>query len=1026
VRKYFWLLPAVLLPYSQNVQASTEISAEIKNSTTWTVSGSPYVLLDSIRLDYLDTLTIEAGVVVKPKTASSGLIVYGILNLQGTEDNPVVFTSFKDDTYGGDTNEDGFETLPAPQDWGRVWIRNTWQDIVLQHAIFRYGGAIYESPIGEIYGALTLNGTLTRIQDCLFEYNMVDLYLRNCSPQIENCTFDHAPEGSYSIYVHADSNIVARPKISGNTFKDVDWPFHQYGNSFPEYAGNEIGPEVRHKGIFCTGLLAVDSTSTFTLGKFQGDASIPYVFEVYQIPKNVTLNIEAGVVLKIMLVQPENMLVDGKLNLQGTEEEPVVFTSFNDDSYGGDTNGDGNLSTPSPGDWGSIAIRNDLEDTPIQNAKFRFGGGDDGSGGDNGVLKLEGVSPVIRNCDFSDNENGVLVDEGSPTIEDCNFEHGSNASIHVKADSTSTARPTIANNSFSDVEWPVHQEGNSFPVYSGNDIDSSVEHKGILLSGTVDSDTLKTETLEKFQGASGVPYVIDGEFTITVNVTLDIEAGVVIKMQDSLSSLEVEGVLNPQGTEGSPVVFTSLKDDSYGGDTNGDGYKSTPSPGDWSGVNLNNDTRDSQIENVVFKFAGADSTSPGAINIESGSPRIENCRFEENEAGVYNSGDGNPVVNNCDFIDNPTGIENANDETTMDSKNNYWGDSSGPTADSNPDGAGAAVVGNVDYSDFLTEPAVPAGRGDLNQDNSIDVGDLVRVINIILERGPSPTPTEYRAADANGDGKLDIADLVKIIDIILGRDGGLMLASASKTFPSPAAPAAADGLKQTGIALSGVIDIAQLEPVVALAVELAVDSRLTGLTILSGDRSITAAGNRIAGHPQNENQDIYRFLVFSTSNKTLNEFLSGISFSFVAGENRLLQADGVLEPLRFEIVDIQRIKKDLTGKTLSDFSGDPDRLRAGLPRAFSLEQNYPNPFNPSTSISFSIPSNVPRARVSLSVYDTRGALVATLVDMVKSPGTYQVHWDGTGSSGRTAPSGVYFYRLETESSAFTRKMVLLR
>ncbi len=89
----------------------------------------------------------------------------------------------------------------------------------------------------------------------------------------------------------------------------------------------------------------------------------------------------------------------------------------------------------------------------------------------------------------------------------------------------------------------------------------------------------------------------------------------------------------------------------------------------------------------------------------------------------------------------------------------------------------------------------------------------------------------------------------------------------------------------------------------------------------------------------------------------------------------------------------------------------------------TLYQNVPNPFNPSTSIAFYLPE---RSHVRIDVYDVTGRLVTTLTDGIRSGGSHTVEWNGSDSSGRTAASGVYFYRLTAEKFEQTKKMILLR
>lgn len=88
------------------------------------------------------------------------------------------------------------------------------------------------------------------------------------------------------------------------------------------------------------------------------------------------------------------------------------------------------------------------------------------------------------------------------------------------------------------------------------------------------------------------------------------------------------------------------------------------------------------------------------------------------------------------------------------------------------------------------------------------------------------------------------------------------------------------------------------------------------------------------------------------------------------------------------------------------------------PGRFALHQNYPNPFNPSTTIRFEVGG---WGFVSLKVYDLLGREVATLVNEVKLPGSYQVQWDASNFA-----SGVYFYLLRAGEFVQARRLVLIK
>jgi photosystem II stability/assembly factor-like uncharacterized protein len=84
-----------------------------------------------------------------------------------------------------------------------------------------------------------------------------------------------------------------------------------------------------------------------------------------------------------------------------------------------------------------------------------------------------------------------------------------------------------------------------------------------------------------------------------------------------------------------------------------------------------------------------------------------------------------------------------------------------------------------------------------------------------------------------------------------------------------------------------------------------------------------------------------------------------------------------------------------------------------------IEQNYPNPFNLNTQIRFSISDF---QHVTLKIFDVLGKEIVTLLNEKKSPGIYIVTWDAFEQ-----PSGIYFYKLETNAGFIqTKKLVLLK
>jgi parallel beta-helix repeat protein len=141
--------------------------------------------------------------------STSDLIVFGTLDVQGTADNQVIFTSYKDDTYGADTNGDGTATLPAAGDWDSIKIYNS--STTLAYALIQYGGLNNGSIYVSIFSSPTIEHNLIR-------YNSTGVYVHSGSPTITQN--DITGNTNYGVYNHSTTTIDA----TGNWWGDASGP----------------------------------------------------------------------------------------------------------------------------------------------------------------------------------------------------------------------------------------------------------------------------------------------------------------------------------------------------------------------------------------------------------------------------------------------------------------------------------------------------------------------------------------------------------------------------------------------------------------------------------------------------------------------------------------------------------------------------------------------------------------------------------------------------------------------------------
>jgi hypothetical protein len=86
-------------------------------------------------------------------------------------------------------------------------------------------------------------------------------------------------------------------------------------------------------------------------------------------------------------------------------------------------------------------------------------------------------------------------------------------------------------------------------------------------------------------------------------------------------------------------------------------------------------------------------------------------------------------------------------------------------------------------------------------------------------------------------------------------------------------------------------------------------------------------------------------------------------------------------------------------------------------------QNVPNPFVGTTTIAFEMPR---LGRVKVDIVSVDGRIIRKLLDDTVLPGKRSVDWDGCDANGNRVASGVYLYRVRSDSMIVTKKMILLR
>jgi len=626
------------------------VNGTIGVDTTWT-TGSVYHLQSDVVVAEGIALTIQPGAVIKASPQVS-LFVRGTLNARGTSGSKIVFTSLQDDQYGGDTDGDGAATPPQPGNWGWVQFEDSSQDAAsfIEHAVIRYGGL-------EQFG-------------CCSAPRWGGIVLSNAQPTLANITFE--------------ANTVNGVGIPGG---------------------------------------AKQATATVSGERWANTGMVYVVHDDLVLAPGFKLTIAPGMIVK--LAGRTSIVVQGALDTRGTAEDPITFTSLNDDAVGGDTDNDGPTTPAAPEDWGWIEYSATSDDgaSYVQHAVIRYGGLEQFgccSAPRRGAIVLVDAQPTLSNITFEQNRfNGVGIPGGTKAATATNaserwantgvvyivhddlivadgfkltispgmivkFEPRASLYVQGALEARGAEGRPITFTSINDDatggdtdndgaatapqadDWGWVQFDNSSKDsesaieraifrYSGLEqygCCSAPRRSAIILFNAQPTLTHITFTQNRFNavGIAGgdqtadelwanttVPYLVESDVVVKEGAKLTITPGMVVKFAGQVS-IYVQGSLDAQGTAAAPLIFTSLNDDTVGGDSDADGSATPPQPRDWGWIEFQDSSRDagSTLIYATIRYSGQEQygccSAPqrGAIVLVNAQPTLADITFVEN------------------------------------------------------------------------------------------------------------------------------------------------------------------------------------------------------------------------------------------------------------------------------------------------------------------------------------------------------------------------------------------------------------
>jgi hypothetical protein len=308
--------------------------------------------------------------------------------------------------------------------------------------------------------------------------------------------------------------------------------------------------------------------------------------------------------------------------------------------------------------------------------------------------------------------------------------------------------------------------------------------------------------------------------------------------------------------------------------------------------------------------------------------------------------------------------------------------------------------------------------GDINGDGSLDILDLINVVDHILGRDSLDTNEFARANIApwsigsptpSPDAFVNVQDLSLIQNIILTG-----LYPDGTTLNKPAYYVSPGTLDKSATADAKIIFNITNE---GIAVNLESNVAIRGAQLEFGSVEDPVNGmiidSRLGDGFYAKLNELLRVLLYDQAGEAVLDAGSNFvaNLPFIIENPETITAD--------KVILVNTNKEKLLKIEIEIIYGSS----VELPVDYALFQNYPNPFNPTTTIRFSVPET---NNVTINVFNTLGEEVRTLFLGQVERGTYSMKWDGKDNSGSFVSSGMYIYKMTAGRFNMSKKMMYLK